>query len=101
MIQGHVPARVWGFESPLRHQNEWGCGASSRVTEPEKARMALTDPDAEFFEHRCPECGSRAVLRALNMRFLERLLWSRLGLKAYICRDCACRFQDRPSSNYA
>src|SRR5499427_10957773 len=20
MIQGHVPARVWGFESPLRHQ---------------------------------------------------------------------------------
>jgi len=19
-IQGHVPARVWGFESPLRHQ---------------------------------------------------------------------------------
>ena len=41
MIQGHVPARVWGFESPLRHQNEWGCGASSRVTEPEKARMAL------------------------------------------------------------
>jgi hypothetical protein len=19
MIQGHVPARVWGFESPLRH----------------------------------------------------------------------------------
>ena len=20
LIQGHVPARVWGFESPLRHQ---------------------------------------------------------------------------------
>src|SRR5438034_1932912 len=21
MIQGHVPARVWGFESPLRHHS--------------------------------------------------------------------------------
>jgi protein-L-isoaspartate(D-aspartate) O-methyltransferase len=24
MIQGHVPARVWGFESPLRHQRKSG-----------------------------------------------------------------------------
>jgi predicted RNA-binding Zn-ribbon protein involved in translation (DUF1610 family) len=56
--------------------------------------------DREFYEHRCPECGSREIARDFRERFLDRLLWLRLGLPAYLCADCDCRFLDRPIPSF-
>src|SRR5438094_3502358 len=60
MIQGHVPARVWGFESPLRHQlrqsvalcatrRERGieCRASHDEVGDEQRRPCLDSPECQ------------------------------------------------------
>src|SRR5213594_13056 len=45
MIQGHVPARLWGFESPLRHHYE---SATSGAPSPDST--AGETPCADFVE---------------------------------------------------